>query len=293
MAREKSYWMGILGLLFVLALILCGTQKVEAAKIGLNAKRATVYVDQTVTLKMEGTKKKVSYSSEDTSVATVSKKGTVYGKKPGKTTVTAKVGDQEYSCKVTVVKVTEKTYNYWISKMAQEGRQAEITEDLNDYEWSWRESEVGQTCSMMPLYTEEGIRYIAADLNGDGTLDWMLFDGSHIYVFTVHDNKVKTAAVIRGAVDFDMPPEVSYQESTGTFTVSQMVEARTSGTMVFKLKDGVCEQVTTLHDSVGQMEADGSVPHYYFKNGKQTTEQEYMADDQKYCQGGEAFIWGP
>ena len=74
MAREKSYWMGMIGLLFVLALILCGPQKVEAAKIGLNAKRATVYVDQTVTLKMEGTKKKVSYSSEDTSVATVSKK---------------------------------------------------------------------------------------------------------------------------------------------------------------------------------------------------------------------------
>ena len=111
MAREKTYWMGMIGLLFVLALILCGPQKVEAAKIGLNAKRATVYVDQTVTLKMEGTKKKVSYSSEDTSVATVSKKGTVYGKKPGKTTVTAKVGNQEYSCKVTVVKVTEKTYN--------------------------------------------------------------------------------------------------------------------------------------------------------------------------------------
>ena len=124
-------------------------------------------------------------------------------------------------------------------------------------------------------------------------MDWMLFDGSYIYVFTVHDNKVKTAAVIRGAVDFDMPPEVSYQDSTGTFTVSQMLEARTSGMMVLKLKDGVCEQVTTLHDSVGQMEADGSVPHYYFKNGKQTTEQEYMADNQKYCQGGEAFIWGP
>ena len=44
MAREKSYWMGMIGLLFVLALILCGPQKVEAAKIGLNAKRATVYL---------------------------------------------------------------------------------------------------------------------------------------------------------------------------------------------------------------------------------------------------------
>ena len=79
--------------------------KVEAAsKIKLSKTKATIYVGKTVQLKVKGTKSKVKWSSSKKSVATVSSKGKVKGKKAGTATITAKVGSKKYKCKVTVKK---------------------------------------------------------------------------------------------------------------------------------------------------------------------------------------------
>ena len=74
----------------------------EAATIKLNKKTATVNVGATVKLKVNGTKKTVKWSTSKKSVATVSSKGVVTGKKAGKATITAKVNGKKYTCKVTV-----------------------------------------------------------------------------------------------------------------------------------------------------------------------------------------------
>ena len=80
-----------------------GSITVEAAsKVKLNKKKATLYVGETLKLKVQGTKSKVEWSSNKKSVATVSSKGKVTAKKKGTATITAKVDGKKYNCKITV-----------------------------------------------------------------------------------------------------------------------------------------------------------------------------------------------
>lgn len=75
--------------------------------IRLNKKTAYIMETKTAKLKIVGTKKKVRWISKKKSVATVSKKGVVKGKKAGKTTIVASVGGKKYICKVYVRKYFE------------------------------------------------------------------------------------------------------------------------------------------------------------------------------------------
>lgn len=91
-------------------LILCmvisiSTPVHAAAKI--NKSKATLYVGQTVNLKITGTGKKVTWSTSNKAVATV-KAGKVTAKKKGVATITAKVSGKKYTCKVTVKDYTLK-----------------------------------------------------------------------------------------------------------------------------------------------------------------------------------------
>ena len=93
---------------------------------GVNAKTVTKLSSKKIVLQVGKTKKlkvknkpagvKVVWKSSKKKVATVSKKGKVKAKKPGKTTITAKVGKKKYKCKVIVkrknsIKVTKPSDN--------------------------------------------------------------------------------------------------------------------------------------------------------------------------------------
>jgi hypothetical protein len=69
----------------------------------------TLTEGNTTTLKITGTKKKITWSSSKKSVATVSSKGKVIAKKKGTATITAKVGKKKYTCKVMVKEKTATT----------------------------------------------------------------------------------------------------------------------------------------------------------------------------------------
>ena len=73
-----------------------------ASTVGLNKKKATVYVGKSVTLKMDGTKGNVKWSSSNKKVATVNSKGKVIGKKAGSITIKAKISGKTYKCSITV-----------------------------------------------------------------------------------------------------------------------------------------------------------------------------------------------
>lgn len=73
-------------------------------KVALNKKSITLYVGKTQKLKVNGTKKKVKWSSSKKSVASVSSSGKVTAKKKGSATITATVGKTKFKCKVTVKK---------------------------------------------------------------------------------------------------------------------------------------------------------------------------------------------
>lgn len=72
-----------------------------APKSVLNYKTKHLIKGETFTLKAN-TSKKVTYSSKNPSVASVSNKGVVKAKKAGTTAITAKIGNKKYNCKITV-----------------------------------------------------------------------------------------------------------------------------------------------------------------------------------------------
>ena len=78
-----------------------------ATKVKINKTKVTITEGKTVQLKVTGTKKKVKWSTSKKSVATVTTKGKVTGKKAGTATITAKVGKKTLKCKVTVKKKPE------------------------------------------------------------------------------------------------------------------------------------------------------------------------------------------
>lgn len=95
--KKLSKLITLVMLVFILAV---PAMEVQAAS--LNRKTATICVTGSVKLKVKGTSKKVKWRTGNKSVATVSSSGKVTGKKPGKVTITAKVGGKSYKCKVTV-----------------------------------------------------------------------------------------------------------------------------------------------------------------------------------------------
>lgn len=75
---------------------------VETPKISKTS--ITMYENKTYTLKLSGTKQKITWKSSKTSVASVNSNGKIFAKQAGTTTITATVLGKTYSCKVTVKK---------------------------------------------------------------------------------------------------------------------------------------------------------------------------------------------
>ena len=87
---------------------------VEAATIKINKTKYTMCKGTTYTLKISGTKKKVTWKTSNSKIATV-KKGKVTAKKKGTVTISAKVSGKTYKCKITVeepkISITKYTMN--------------------------------------------------------------------------------------------------------------------------------------------------------------------------------------
>lgn len=93
----------VLSLLAIVSLVLTLALPTDvSAKTKLSKKSITITKGKTYTLKVKGTKKKAKWTSSKKSVAIVSKKGKVTGKKRGSATITAKIGKKKYICKVKV-----------------------------------------------------------------------------------------------------------------------------------------------------------------------------------------------
>lgn len=89
----------VVALVFTMAL---GNVSVSAAAPKLSKTKVTLLKGEKITLKVTGTKKKVTWSSSKKNIATVTSKGQVLAKKKGSATITAKVNKKSYKCVVKV-----------------------------------------------------------------------------------------------------------------------------------------------------------------------------------------------
>ena len=91
--------------LFIAMLILTFTPTMNTqakAKIKLNKTKISLQRGKTYTLKVKGTKKKVKWSSNKKTIATVTRKGKVTAQKQGTAVITASCGEYKVTCKITV-----------------------------------------------------------------------------------------------------------------------------------------------------------------------------------------------
>jgi len=76
--------------------------RAESTQIKLNKKKVYLTEGQRFTLKLKGNKRKVKWSTNNKTVASVTDKGKVIARKQGKAKITAKAGGKEYVAKVIV-----------------------------------------------------------------------------------------------------------------------------------------------------------------------------------------------
>lgn len=126
-------------------------EKVLAAEdIKLNKTKLTVEVGTSYTLKINGTKEKVTWKSSNSKIAKVDKSGKVTGVKEGNATITATVGKKSYTCKVTVIKQEYKIAGSGLAKVKSH------QEIINNY------MTVAKTINKVtvPVYGDEALTYI-------------------------------------------------------------------------------------------------------------------------------------
>ncbi len=122
--------------------ILSNDSMVYAASPKLNRKSATLQVGDTLQLKLKNTRKKVRWTSDKKSVATVSSKGKVKAKKPGKAVIKAKCNKKTYSCKINVLSSQKKKIELSASTLVIEyGKSAPLTLENADKKVAWFSSD--------------------------------------------------------------------------------------------------------------------------------------------------------
>ena len=96
----KKHFSFIIAVLMVISLIII-PRTAQAASVKLNKTKLTMNVGGVYHLKVSGTNKKVTWSSTDSKVASVSS-GKVKAKKTGTATITAKIGSKKLKCQIKI-----------------------------------------------------------------------------------------------------------------------------------------------------------------------------------------------
>ena len=109
MKKSDMILVSIVTVIFWLVLALMGPCDVKTyAAERISDKKVTLAVGDKYTLTVNGcNSKKVTWSSNNSKVAKVSRKGRVTAKKPGKAKIFAKVGKKKYTCRVTVKQIDD------------------------------------------------------------------------------------------------------------------------------------------------------------------------------------------
>lgn len=115
---------------------LIGTTQTVTAAVKLNNKTITLIKGQKKQLKISGTSKAAKWSSSNKAIASVTNKGLVTAKKKGTAVITAKLGKNKYTCKVTVqIPAISST-----SKAIVKGNKIRLTVKRTNQKVTWKSS---------------------------------------------------------------------------------------------------------------------------------------------------------
>ena len=230
---------------------------VQAASIKLNKTSLTIYTGKTSTLKVIGTSKKVTWSTSNKNVATVSSKGTVSAKSPGNATITAKVSNKNLKCKVTVKRSTT-------SKKAA----------LKAYYSFLKSYKFNTTDSYEHAFN-------LAYINNDSIPELLVLDGTHhsagVKVYTYVNGKVKYVGKFGEFETFE------YQEKKGIIRSSWTGQ----GNYIKDYYKWNGSKLSTIMSSSAtqEMSSNGNIVCKYYINNKKVTRSKYKGSIAPYEKG--------
>lgn len=178
--------------LFVMV-FMCSTTVQAAAKISKT--KATLYVGETLQLKVTGGSGSATWKSDKTKIATVSKSGLVTAKKVGSCKITVKQGGKTYTCKITVKKLP-KNYATVNGKRVKVGKTVTL-------KYSIKSNKPIAAISIKYIYNKKGLKitneeamsryptWICNEYYPDSIIDGKECDISHL----IHCDETKTDGI--------------------------------------------------------------------------------------------------
>ena len=245
-----------LALALVCVSMVISTDVVEAASVRLNKTSITMYTGQTSTLKVSGTSKKVTWSTSNKKVATVSYRGVVSAKSSGSATITARVNNKNLKCKVTV------------KKQATNNKKAALKayySFLKSYKFT---SE----------YSTRGFNL--AYINNDSIPELIVFDGDY------HAAGGKVYAYVNGKVkyvgEFGEWGGFEYQEKKGV--ICSTWSRANSYTTYYKWSGSKLSTIMSS-SAIGEFSSNGDFEYKYYINDKEVTLSKYNSSIAPYVKG--------
>ena len=128
-------------------------------------------------------------------------------------------------------------------------------------------NKVGKKVSMRPLYYGQP-RFIFRDLNGDGTIEALFYEGRYIYVFTIYRNSVRALGAIC-AEEYITSAQVYYNAKLKSFSLKMNTTVRRTVIKTYQVYNGRLRCINTVSRYTGQMMSNYQMEYAYYVNGRQ------------------------
>lgn len=210
-----------------------------ASKITLNKTQISIIKGNSFKLKVKGTKKKASWRSSKTSVATVNKKGKVTAKRTGRAVITAKVGKKKCKCKV-IVKAKQKNKEKKISGFSASDTGVKLSVEAEGSYANW-----------------DGTSNVAQFVGSNGAYSFAYDTNKYVYVVKTKKDKIalKKAHGLFGGITCDSAGNyylVTGRENNSTDTSKDTIfvsKYDRAGNLIGTVGDNGSSSLASYYDS--------------------------------------------
>jgi hypothetical protein len=249
-----------------------GTGIIDNPTIKLNKNKVTVYIGKTSKLKLSNATDSVTWKSSDKKIATVDKNGVVTANKQGSCTITAVSNGKDYTCKVTVKKVTAKMlYSNLLEK-----KEYTYSIKYGDQEYSYKMKLNYFICMDI---NNDGVKELIVSSSNKATVeDWGYVNKVSALVFTVKNDKLKFLGNIYSCID-----QNGLMYSKKFKGIVSEADAGSGGRGasygILNIKNNALKEI---YECSWYYEILDKLQYFYSVNGKDTTAKKYNDYYNKY-----------